>query len=33
MLVEGASLDQITATWRAQLASFADVRQDYLIYP
>jgi hypothetical protein len=33
MLVEGAPLDQITATWPAQLASFADVRQDYLIYP
>jgi uncharacterized protein YbbC (DUF1343 family) len=33
MLVEGASLDEITATWPAQLASFADVRQDYLIYP
>jgi uncharacterized protein YbbC (DUF1343 family) len=33
MLVEGAPLDQITATWPAQLASFAYVRQDYLIYP
>lgn len=33
MLTQGASLDEITATWPAQLASFANVRQEYLIYP
>jgi uncharacterized protein YbbC (DUF1343 family) len=33
MLMDGASLDQITAAWPAQLASFAGVRERYLLYP
>ena len=33
MLEEGASLDEITASWPAQLSSFAAVRARYLLYP
>jgi uncharacterized protein YbbC (DUF1343 family) len=33
MLVDGASLDEITAAWRTQLESFAAVRGRYLLYP
>jgi len=31
--MEGATLEQITAPWAAQLASFARVRERYLLYP
>jgi uncharacterized protein YbbC (DUF1343 family) len=33
MLLEGATLDEITATWPAQLAAFADARDRHLLYP
>ncbi|HSJ32932.1 MAG TPA: DUF1343 domain-containing protein [Longimicrobiales bacterium] len=33
MIEEGASLDEITATWPSQLSSFAAVRGRYLLYP
>jgi uncharacterized protein YbbC (DUF1343 family) len=33
MLMAGATLEQITAPWAAQLASFARVRERYLLYP
>jgi hypothetical protein len=33
MIEEGASLDEITATWPSQLNSFAAVRGRYLLYP
>ncbi|MBR9989813.1 MAG: DUF1343 domain-containing protein [Gemmatimonadetes bacterium] len=33
MLSEGATLEEITATWSGQLASFADARDRHLLYP